>query len=445
MDYFIENAFVSGYGLKRQNIIVEDNLITDISPKATIPSPEYKFFDKHNFVSTPLFNSHTHLPMTLLRGYCDNLQLFPWLQKVWALEKHFTRESCSIGAALAFLEMIKSGTGGFFDFYFNEDSILPIAEKTGLRGVLGAGIIENIFLEQGGSSWMLNVAEELSQRLSNHKNSLIKAAVAPHAPHTCSEETLMKSLEIVDHYQSLLTIHVSETREDVINFQKIKNLPPIEWLDNKFNFFTNRPVVAVHCVWIQQREIEILARNHAGMVYCPVSAQKLAYGGLPPVPEMYKAGITVCLGTDGAASNNTLDMVRELRSAMNFISNNRWNPGLISTSQIIDFATTSFPQHFLGLSNYGLHINSPADLTIFNFNTPHTCPIHDPASTLVFSANVCDANSVIINGKPLMIDRKVLTFNEEQVIDAAEKELEKIKDRAISSGDLNNEDSKNLN
>lgn len=440
MDLLIENAFVHGYGFKRQNIVVENNQITEINPMASIPSPEYKFSNKYNFVVSPFFNSHTHLPMTLLRGYCDNLPLFPWLQKIWALEKHFTHDSCRTGSALAFLEMIKSGTGGFFDFYFNEDAVLPIAEKTGLRGVLGSGIIENAFLEQGGSSWMLNMASQLSQKLSNNKNSLIKAAIAPHAPHTCSEETIAKSLEIADHYKALVTIHTSETREDVINFQKTKGFPPIEWLDNKFNFFNNRSVITVHCVWIQQREIEILAKNSAGAVYCPVSAQKLAYGGLPPVPEMYKSGVTVCLGTDGAASNNTLDMVRELRSAINFISSNRWDPGLMNISQIIEIATINFPRRFLELFNYGLNVGSPADLTIFNFNTPHTQPIHNPASTLVYSANGSDVTSLIVNGMPLMIDRKVLTLNEEQIIESAEKELQKLKDRAISSGDLNKEE-----
>ncbi|MFW9928594.1 MAG: amidohydrolase [Candidatus Thorarchaeota archaeon] len=423
MDILLKDVKLFNSSNKKTNIVIEDNQITDIHSNANLPSPEITITGKRLYASLPLFNAHTHLPMTLLRGYSDDLPLFPWLQKIWNLEKNFTAESCSIGAQLAFLEMIKSGTGAFCDFYFHEDKILPIAQQSGLRGLLGAGIIEGTFLEKGGSKWMLNTAEKLIKEI-NSKNSLILPAVAPHAPHTCSDETLWQSLDIVDKYKVPLTIHTSETRDDVINIQKKEGLPPIEWLDKKYSFFSNRDVIAVHCVWIQQREIDILAKNNAGVAYCPVSGQKLAYGGLTPVPEMISAGVNVGLGTDGPASNNTLDMVREMRSAINLISHNRWDPSLITSKQIFDLTTLSFRKRFFGLPV--LRVGSPADVVIFDFSTPHTIPIHDPISTLVFSANGSNTHSLIVAGKLLLHEREVKTFNEEKTIEKAEKEIERI-------------------
>ncbi|HKZ40231.1 MAG TPA: amidohydrolase [Candidatus Hodarchaeales archaeon] len=431
-DILLKSVFVAFKGSKRQNIAIQDSNIVEIGSDASLPAPEYTITGKNLLVTPALFNSHTHLPMTLLRGYSDDLQLFPWLQKVWKLEKHFSAESCAVGAELAFLEMIKGGTGGFVDFYFHEDHILEPAARSGLRGILGCGVIEGTFLEQGGAAWMLKVAEGLARKLDG-SDSLIKVAVAPHAPHTCSKETIQRCLDLADKFSLPITIHLSETREDVINMQKKKGVPPIEWLDQEFNFFKERNVLAVHCVWIQQREIEILAAQNAAMAYCPVSAQKLAYGGLPPVPELLRAGVSVCLGTDGSASNNTLDMVREMREGLNFVSANRWNPALLSSGQMLEMASMTFRSRFF--KQTALTPGSVADLSIFAFGKPHTWPIHNPISTLVYSANGSDAHSLIVNGNPLLLSGELQTINEEATLERASNELEKIKQRAIEAGD----------
>jgi 5-methylthioadenosine/S-adenosylhomocysteine deaminase len=209
--------------------------------------------------------------------------------------------------------------------------------------------------------------------------------------------------------------------------QKTTNFPPIEWLDEKFSFFTNREVLAFHFVWIQQREIEILAKNKAAVAFCAVSGQKLAYGGLAPVPEMLNAGIPVGVGTDGTASNNTLDMVREMRSAINLISHNRWDPSLVTAKQMVEMASSVFRKKFFKINS--LEENSPADLTIFDFSTPHTRPIHNPISTLVYSANGSNAHSLIVNGKVLMLEREVLALSEHKVLEKAENEIKSIKQK----------------
>ena len=421
MDIVIQNANVLGY-TGRQNICIENNIISNISPKASLPSPEYTISGKDLFVTPTFVNAHTHASMSLLRGFSDNQTLFPWLQKIWSIESHFTAQDCRVGAELSFLEMIKSGTGMFVDFYFHEDEILLAADKSGLRGFLGAATIEGAFLDQGGADGLLKVTDSLCQTLDNRKNSLVQPAIAPHAPHTCSEETLQKSLDLADKYNALLTIHLSETRDDVLNSQKEHGVPPIEWLQQRFNFFTTRKVLGAHCVWIQQKEIEIFSKNNTAMAFCPVSGEKLAYGGMAPVPELLKSNVPVCLATDGPASNNTQDMVREMRSAATLISHQRWDPSIIKKHQILAMASTNF-RSWLNNKPYRLETGIPADLAIFDFKEPHTQPNINPISTTVYAANGSDVHSTIVNGRLLMYNREVLSLNEEQVIEEARKTI----------------------
>lgn len=420
MDILIKDTNVLGF-TGRQNISIENNIISAISPSTSLPSPEYTITGKDLFVTPTFTNTHTHTPMSLLRGFSDNRTLFPWLQKIWSIENHFTANDCRVGAELTFLEMIKSGTGLFVDFYFHEDEIKIAAEKSGLRGFLGAATIEGAFLDQGGSEGLLKVSEKLCRSLEG-KNSILYPAIAPHAPHTCSEETIQKSLDLADKYNSLVTIHLSETRDDVLNSQKTHGSPPVEWLQKRFNFFTNRKVLAAHCVWIQQKEIDIFAQNNTAMAFCPISGQKLAYGGMAPIPELIKSNVPVCLATDGPASNNTQDMVREMRSAATLISHQRWDPSIIKKHQILAMATSNF-RSWLDNKPYQISTNIPADLAVFDFAEPHTQPNINPVSTVVYAANGSDVHSTIVNGQLLMYNRSVLTLKEDEVIENARKTI----------------------
>ena len=422
MEILLKDVSVFGFE-RKQNIVIENEYISDMGQNATLPSPEYTISGKHIFVTPALVNAHTHASMSLLRGFSDNRTLFPWLEKIWSIEGHFSAEDCRFGAELTFLEMIKSGTGYFVDFYFHEDEILKGVRQSGLRGILGAASIEGAFLDQGGSKGLLAVTEKLLKQLQN--DPLISCATAPHAPHTCSEETIYKNLELTDKYNSLLTIHLSETRDDVLNCQKENGYPPIEFLQEKFNFFDGRKVLGAHCVWIQQKEIEILAKNKAAMAFCPVSGKKLAYGGMAPVPELLEANVPVCLATDGPASNNTQDMVREMRAAATLISHQRWDPSIIKKKQILEIATQNFRSWITG-EQYEMKKGIPADLTVFNFKEPHCQPNINPISTAVYSANGSDVHSLIVNGKMLMYARNVLTMNEEKVIENASTSIHRL-------------------
>lgn len=416
-----------------QNIVVEGREITDVGPAAHLPDPEYEITGEHLFVTPTLANAHTHTPMTLLRGYSDNKTLFPWLQEIWSIEKHFRKDECRVGAELAFLEMIKGGTGLFVDFYFNEDAVMGAAEEAGLRGYLGAAIIEGAFLSQGGSEWMMGLAEDLCKRLANHPT--LGVMVAPHAPHTCSEETLTKSLSLADKYQVPVTIHASETRDDVLQHQKDKGLPPVEWLDKKLGFFTGRQVLVAHSVWVQQREVELMAERGAAMAFCPVSGQKLAYGGMAPIPEFLEHNVPVCLATDGPASNNTLDMVREMRAAATMISHQRWDPTVVNARQVLDMTTAHLQQWLTG-TRPEVRPGHPADLTVFDLSTAHTWPVLNPVSTLVYAANGSNAHSLVVGGKLLMQDRVVLTLDEVAVKQRARETVDDLMTLSSSEVDM---------
>ena len=211
-------------------------------------------------------------------------------------------------------------------------------------------------------------------------------------------------------------------------------MPPIEWLQHKFNFFTNRKVLAAHCVWIQQKEIDIFAKNKTAMAFCPVSGQKLAYGGMAPVPELLTANVPVCLATDGPASNNTQDMVREMRAGATMISHQRWDPSIIKKHQILDMAGINF-RSWWNDKPYTLSPGIPADITIFDFKEPHCQPNINPVSTVVYAASGSDVHSTIVNGNLLMHDRVVLSLNENEVIENARKSIFKLIDKYNNKSD----------
>ena len=396
----------------RANIIIEDNIISEISPQAHMRDPEYVIDGKSFVVLPPPINSHTHLPMTLLRGYSDNKPLLPWLEDIWKIEGKFNAKWIELGAKLACLEMIKSGTGGAADFYFHESTISKVLEEAGIRGWLGAGILPSAFVDQGGYEFQL---EELKRTIDLTKSSsLLTASIAPHSQITVSEEYILKTADLAESHQIPIMIHASETRKEVMDSEEKYGVPPVERLDQIGFFRDETKEIVAHCTWITQREVEILGNYHATIGWCPVSAQKLAYGGVTPVPELRAAGAVVALGTDGTASNNTLDIWREMREAVNVISAARWDPALYKAEHVLEDSNWSFRQNFHPQSL--IEEGNQADLVVLDFNKPHLQPIHNVISNIVYAANGSDVHSLIINGNLLMHDREVLTLREEEIL-----------------------------
>ncbi|MFX1506468.1 MAG: amidohydrolase [Promethearchaeota archaeon] len=406
----------------RANITIEDNIISAIAPNAQIPDPEFIIDGKSLVVLPPPINSHTHLPMTLLRGYSDNKTLMDWLQDIWEIEGKFDANWIELGSRLACLEMIKSGTGAAADFYFHESKIGNVLEEAGIRGWLGAGILPSAFVDQGGYEFQLT---ELNRAIEVAKgSSLLNASIAPHSQITVPEEVILKAADLAESYQIPLMIHASETRREVLDSEDKYGVPPVERLDQIGFFREETKEIIAHCAWITQREVEILGKHQVTVGWCPVSAQKLAYGGVTPVPELRIAGAQVALGTDGTASNNTLDLWREMREAANVISASRWDPALYPAEQVLEDTCWSFRRNFHPESL--IKVNNHADLVILNFQAPHLKPMHNIISNIIYASNGSDVHSLIVNGKLLMHNRQVLTLNESEILEETEDKLKQL-------------------
>ncbi|MFX1286619.1 MAG: amidohydrolase [Promethearchaeota archaeon] len=406
----------------RANIVVEDNIISNIAPNAQLPDPEVIISGKSLVVLPPPINSHAHLPMSLLRGYSDNKTLMNWLQDIWKIEGKFDAKWITLGTKLACLEMIKAGTGAAADFYFHESSIGKVLEEAGIRGWLGAGLLPSAFVDQGGYEFQIT---EFNKVIKLAKGStLLNAAIAPHSQATVSEEIILKAADLAETQQIPLMIHASETRKEVMDSEDKFSVPPVERLEQIGFFRDETKEILAHCTWITQREVEILGKHQATVGWCPVSSQKLAYGGITPIPELRTAGALVALGTDGAASNNTLDLWREMREAANVISASRWDPALYPAEQVLEDTCWSFRRNFHPESL--IKENNQADLVILNFQSPHLKPMHNIISNIVYAANGSDVHSLIVNGTLLCHNRQVLTLNESEILEETEENVKEL-------------------
>lgn len=404
----------AGYNNKPTNIVIEDTRITEIGKNAKIPDPEYKISGKSLIVLPPPINSHTHIPMSLLRGYSDNKLLYDWLQEdIWPIESKFNKYWIDLGSKLACLEMIKSGTGGVLDMYFQEKVIGRNIAKAGIRGWLGSCLLPSAFIDQGGiESQLLDFTHGLQLA---KESPLLSGCIAPHSQTTVEEEQILQARDLAQKNDVPITIHASETRKEVLACEDKHGVPPVERLD-QIGFFQDIEAVVAHCAWITQREVDILGEHKATIAWCPTSAQKLAYSGTCPVPELRKTEAQVALGTDGAASNNVLDLWREMREGINLISFERWDPASYQASEVLYDTNWSFRRKFK--SNSLIKEGNFADLVILDFHSPHLQPhLNNTISHLVYSVNGSDVHSLIVNGNLLMKEREVLTLNESQIIE----------------------------
>ena len=375
----------------------------------------------HMAVLPGLVNAHTHLSMTLLRGVADDMQLTEWLEtQIWPIESNLTAEDCYAGALLGCLEMIKSGTTCFADQYFFMERVARAVEEAGLRGVLSHGIIERDDPAKRESE--LKAGEELVKSQHGKANSRILTMFGPHAVYTCSPECLTRVKELANRYKVGIHIHLSESQEEVESIVKKYGRRPVEHLEALG--FLGPEVLAAHCVWLTDDEIAILRRRGVKPVHNPVSNMKIACG-ISPVRKMLEAGIPVALGTDGAASNNSLDMFREMKSAALLGKAHDLDPTALPAWSVLEMATINGAKA-LGLEKEigSLEVGKKADLVLVDLRKPHLTPLHNVASHLVYSAAGGDVDTVIVDGKILMRGRRVLTLDEYRVMEMAQRASE---------------------
>jgi 5-methylthioadenosine/S-adenosylhomocysteine deaminase len=371
-----------------------------------------------------LINTHTHIPMTLFRGIADDLDLQEWLTKfIFPAEaKNVTEDFVRVGTRLGLAEMIRGGTTSYCDMYYFEDAIADETAKAGVRGVLGETIIDFPVPDNKTHEEAMRYAERFINKWKNH--SLIVPALAPHAAYTVSTEHLQNIKKLSDKLNAAVVIHVAETQTEVDDISKKYNARPVEYL-NKIGFLNNK-TIAAHVVFANENELDILKTRGVGVAHNPQSNMKLA-SGVAPIPQMLIKNLNVGLGTDGAASNNDLSMWEEMDTAAKLHKVFAKDPKVVPAEEAFEMATIRGARA-LHLENLigSIETGKRADIAIVDFDNLHQIPFYNVYSHLVYATKASDVRTVIINGKVVMINRRLLTLDENVIKRTANAYRQKI-------------------
>jgi len=366
-----------------------------------------------------LINAHTHASMVLFRGIADDLKLMDWLQKyIFPAEaRNVTADFVRAGTRLAALEMIRSGTTTFVDMYYFEDQVAEVAKEAGLRGVLGETLIDFPAPDNKTRPEALSYTERFLKRWAG--DPLVVAALAPHSTYLCSPEGLKAARGLADKYRAPILIHLSESPEEQRQIRERFKKTPTEHLRDLG--VLRRGLVAAHGVWLSESDRGILKAAGAGIVHCPQSNMKLA-SGAAPLRDFLAEGLLVGLGTDGAASNNDLDMFEEMLVAALLAKHVSADPTAAPAPAILEMATLGGARA-LGMDDHlgSIEPGKRADLVVVGLDAPRMHPLYDPVSHLVYVAKGSDVRHVVVEGRVLMRDRKVLTLDEGAIVAEADR------------------------
>lgn len=411
---------VRGEVLKKGTVVVKEGLITYVGENCEAPSfeAEREIDAEGKIVMPGLINCHTHAAMSLFRGFAEDLKIDKWLkEKIWPLEAKLKPADVYYGTLLSCLEMIKSGTTCFSDMYFYEEMVAKAVQEAGLRAVIAPGIIEAGDAERGRK--MLEDAVKIVKKYHGAANGRITVRLGPHAVYTCS---LMFLKEIRRASSSLnvgIHIHLAESEANSDSIRRLYGKREIKLLEDIG--FLDSDMLAAHCVHLSREEITSLATHDVKVAYNPIANMKLA-SGVPRVKDLMNAGVTVGLGSDGPASNNSLDMFETMKFAVLLQRVFYKDPTVLSARRVLEMATIEGAKA-LRLDNItgSLEVGKRADLILIDAEKPHLTPMHDPYANIVYSARGSDVDTVMVDGKIIMENREVKTLNEEEAIRKAEE------------------------
>ena len=364
-----------------------------------------------------LINSHTHVPMTLFRGIADDLKLMDWLQDVIfpAEAEHLDEEFVRWGTRLACLEMIAGGTTTIVDMYLFEHVVAEEAAACGLRAIVGQNLID--FPTADHATWPEAIAytRNFVETWSDHP--LVTPAIAPHAIYTVSAEHLLETHRMAQELDTPLLIHLAEAEEEVEQSLAKTGQRPVEYLDG-LGILDDR-MIAAHVIWPSASEIETLAARGVGVAHCPQSNMKIA-AGVAPVPSLLAAGVAVGLGTDGAASNNDLDLWEEIDTAAKLHKVTAEDSTVVPARQALEMATITGARAIHMDDEIGsLEVGKRADVIIVDVSNPHQQPIYDPYSVLTYATGASDVETVIVNGRILLENRRFQTLDPGPILEKA--------------------------
>ena len=384
---------------------------------------DWEVIDGTGMICMPgLINTHNHAAMSLLRGYADDLPLQPWLnERIWPVEARMTPEDVYWGSLLAIVEMLKGGTTCFADMYFHMDEVARACRDSGIRAVLSRGLIGG----RGEATDQQTLAEGLQFALEwrGQAGGRIQTMLAPHAPYTCPEPFLKTIIDAAEQHDLAIHIHLAETKVEFDEMMEQRGTTPILWVESLGLF--ERPVLAAHCVHVTEQDIEVLARMQGGVAHDPTGNLKLA-SGLAPIADMLQAGVTVALGTDGAASTNHLGMFKEIRLASLLQKNATRNAAAIPARMALQLGTREGGKA-VGQPELGhLYPGGPADCILVDARKSHLTPAHDPESLLAYSAVESDVRMVWIAGELVVKDGICTRIDEQEVLRMAQRCAERI-------------------
>ncbi len=433
VDYIIRGDFVVTvdmdlHVIKDGAVAVKESTIIDTGSYEEL-SKRYKtgsvLGGPQSLVMPGLINAHTHAPMVYFRGLADDLPLKEWLENyIWPAEARWlSPEFVRDATELACLEMLKAGVICFNDMYFFSDDTAEVARQMGMRAVISPGILD--FPTPGGSGPQeyLKKAEDFILKWKEHE--YIRPAVAPHAIYTCSKDTLLKAKDLSIKYHVPVHIHLSETEWEVRESLKNFNKRPVEYLHSIG--FLDSSVIAAHAVWLDDKEIELMAEKGSSVAHCIESNLKLA-SGIAPVPLMIKRGVKVGFGTDGAASNNDLDILSEVSLAARLHKTMAEDPTVLDARTAVLMATRWAAEAIgIGSTTGSIEKGKKADLIICNLDKPHLTPLYDIYSHIVYAMKSSDVETVMINGKVILNQRELKTGDEREILKKARLWQERIR------------------
>jgi len=372
-----------------------------------------------------LINGHTHIPMVLMRGLKDDVTLDDWLRKfIFPAEaRNVTEDYVRWGSRLALAEMIRSGTTTFADMYYFEDAEADETKAAGLRGVLGETWIDFPVPDNKNVAEMAVYTEKFLKKWQG--DPLIHAAVAPHSIYTCSEKTLRDAAAMARKYHAPLLIHVSEMRKEFTDSIEKNGATPVQYLERIE--FLGPDVLAAHCIWTDYTDMKILAERQVGCVHNPSSNMMLA-SGVAPVVDQRAAGMRVGLGTDGpAGSNNDLNMMEEMDLAAKLQKTYRVDPRALGAKGALEMATIEGARALHMEKQIGsLETGKKADFVILTLDVPNAVPMYDVYSQIVYALKASEVQTVVVGGKTLLKDGKLLTVDEAAAIAKAKEYGKKV-------------------
>lgn len=398
----------NGKIIENKDILIEGNKIVKISENLEDLTVDSVIYGNNKLAVPAYSNSHSHLGMTMMRNYADDLDLNTWLNdEIWPFEAKLSDEDIYWASLGSIVENIKSGVSTVCDMYYSMDKVSEAIRKSGIRGVLTRGLMD----VAGGGEERLEETRELYKNYHNFANGRVKIVPAPHAIYTCSTDYIKEIIKMARKFDSVINIHVSETLKEVEDSKALYNMTPVEYL-NSIGLLDLK-VIAAHCTHITDEEIELIKNKDFYPVYNPSSNLKLA-SGFTPINKLLKSKVKVAIGTDGSSSNNNQNMVEEIHIASIVNKAVELDAEVVKAIDVLKMATINGAEA-MGFDAGSIEEGKLADIQIYDLNSMNFTPNNNLISALCYSASSNDILDLIVDGNLVMKNREILTIDEEYI------------------------------